>query len=224
MELEIRLTELNTMKASYKNQKYEMEHNLAKVYPKRQANLKALQNRVERDHGLYLEEKNRMGDAFKLNVDGHDYFNIEEAGKAFQKAHYELLGVGQMERKIAEFCGLDIYVNYDFNTEKRKTTIRTNGSSYEYNFGRSADSAIKALETIDDFFVDQKKEIENEQNSIEKQIVNASQLLETPFEYDDEIREKTDRLEEVEVALSEENKDEIKGTNVSHDIDTEYER
>ena len=206
MELEIRLTELNTMKAAYRNQKYEMEHNLAKVYPKRQAALTARQKNVERDHGLFLEQKVLMGGKFKLNVNGHAYDDPEEAGKAFQKAHFELLGVGQLEKKIAEYCGLDIYVKYDFEAEKRETTIRTkHGSSYKYDFGRSAASAITALDKVDDFFIDQKIEINNAMVSLEKQVEDASQLLDTPFPYDDELIEKTDRLGKVEIALSEEN-------------------
>ncbi len=202
MELEIRLTELNTMKAAYRNQKYEMEHNLAKVYPKRQAALAARQKNVERDHGLFLEQKVSKGSKFKLNVNGHDYYDPEEAGKAFQKAHYELLGVGQLEKKIAEYCGLDIYVKYDFEAEKRETTIRTkHGSFYKYDFGRSAAAAITALDKVDDFFVDQKKEINDAMVSLEKQISDAKQMLDLPFVYEHELKEKTERMESVDCAL-----------------------
>lgn len=206
MELEIRLTELNTMKAAYRNQKYEMEHNLVKVYPKRQAALTARQKNVERDHGLFLEQKVLMGGKFKLNVNGHAYDDPEEAGKAFQKAHYELLGVGQLEKKIAEYCGLDIYVKYDFEAEKRETTIRTkHGSSYKYDFGRSAASAITALDKVDDFFIDQKKEINDAMVKLKKQISDAKQMLDLPFVYEQELKEKTERMESVESALFVEN-------------------
>ena len=227
MELEIRLTELNTMKAAYRNQKYEMEHNLAKVYPKRQAALTARQKNIERDHGLFLEQKVSMGSKFKLNVNGHDYFNPEEAGKAFQKAHYELLGVGQLEKKIAEYCGLDIYVKYDFEAEKREMTIRTkHGSFYKYDFGRSAAAAITALDKVDDFFVDQKKEINDAMVSLEKQIEDASQLLDTPFGYEEELEEKNERLKEVMIELfdNEVNNKEIEDIRFSSIEDSEEER
>lgn len=227
MELEIRLTELNTMKAAYRNQKYEMEHNLAKVYPKRHAALAARQKNVERDHGLFLEQKVSMGSKFKLNVNGHNYYDPEEAGKAFQKAHYELLGVGQLEKKIAEYCGLDIYVKYDFEAEKRETTIRTkHGSSYKYDFGRSAAAAITALDKVDDFFIDQKKEITDAMVSLEKQIEDASQLLDIPFGYEVELEEKNERLKEVMIELfdNEVNNEEIEDIRFSGVEDNEEER
>lgn len=227
MELEIRLTELNTMKAAYRNQKYEMEHNLAKAYPKRQAALSARQKNVELDHGLFLKQKVSLGSKFKLNVNGHDYYDPEEAGKAFQKAHYELLGVGQLEKKIAEYCGLDIYVKYDFEAEKRETTIRTkHGSSYKYDFGRSAAAAITALDKVDDFFIDQKKEINEAMVSLEKQIEDASQLLDTPFGYEEELEEKNERLKEVMIELfdNEVNNKEIEDIRFSSIEDSEEER
>lgn len=227
MELEIRLTELNTMKAAYRNQKYEMEHNLAKVYPKRQAALSARQKNIERDHDLFLKQKVSMGSKFKLNVNGHDYYDSEEAGKAFQKAHYELLSVGQLEKKIAEYCGLDIYVKYDFEAKKRETMIRTkHGSSYKYDFGRSAAAAITALDKIDDFFIDQKKEITDAMVSLEKQIEDASQLLDIPFGYEVELEEKNERLKEVMIELfdNEVNNEEIEDIRFSGVEDNEEER
>lgn len=227
MELEIRLTELNTMKAAYRNQKYEMEHNLAKVYPKRQADLSARQKNIERDHDLFLKQKVSMGSKFKLNVNGHDYYDSEEVGKAFQKAHYELLSVGQLEKKIAEYCGLDIYVKYDFEAKKRETMIRTkHGSSYKYDFGRSAAAAITALDKIDDFFIDQKKEITDAMVSLEKQIEDASQLLDIPFGYEVELEEKNERLKEVMIELfdNEVNNEEIEDIRFSGVEDNEEER
>ena len=199
----------------------------AKVYPKRQAALTARQKNIERDHGLFLEQKVSMGSKFKLNVNGHDYFNLEEAGKAFQKAHYELLGVGQLEKKIAEYCGLDIYVKYDFEAEKREMTIRTkHGSFYKYDFGRSAAAAITALDKVDDFFVDQKKEINDAMVSLEKQIEDASQLLDTPFGYEEELEEKNERLKEVMIELfdNEVNDKEIEDIRFSSIEDSEEER
>ena len=135
--------------------------------------------------------------------------------------------MGQLEKKIAEYCGLDIYVKYDFEAEKRETTIRTKyGSSYKYDFGRSAAAAITALDKVDDFFIDQKKEINDAMVSLEKQIEDASQLLDTPFGYEEELEEKNERLKEVMIELfdNEVNNKEIEDIRFSSIEDSEEER
>lgn len=82
---------------------------------------------------------------------------------------------------------------------------------------------VTALDKVDDFFIDQKKDA---MVNLEKQIEDAGQLLDAPFDYKVELEEKTERLKKIMIELfyNEVNNEEIEDVKFLDIEDNEDER
>lgn len=82
---------------------------------------------------------------------------------------------------------------------------------------------VTALDKVDDFFIDQKKDA---MVNLEKQIEDAGQLLDAPFDYEVELEEKTERLKKIMIELfyNEVNNEEIEDVKFLDIEDNEDER
>ena len=138
-------------------------------------------------------------------IKGIEYWEKEDAGKAIlevcrTKTNSELETIG-------EYRGFKLELG--FNTvEKKFTMTMKNKYSYSIFLGDDVYGNItrinNALENIGDGILEEKLEIEN----LKRQLENAKTEVQKPFPQEQELKEKTKRLEELNILLKLDEKDE----------------
>ena len=205
-ELDSEVAKLKIIKQSYLSQIYDLEDKISKVYP---AQIKAIEEKVNACESDIEQLKNNtipnQNGFSKMIIKGIEYWEKEDAGKAIlevckTKTNSELETIG-------EYRGFKLELG--FNTvEKKFTMTMKNKYSYSIFLGDDVYGNItrinNALENIGDGILEEKLEIEN----LKRQLENAKIEVQKPFPQEQELKEKTKRLEELNILLKLDEKDE----------------
>ena len=205
-ELDSEVAKLKFIKQSYLNQIYDLVDKISKVYP---AQIKAIEEKVNACESDIEQLKNNtipnQNGFSKMIIKGIEYCEKEDPGKAIledcrTKTNTKLETIGEYRAFKLEL---------GFNTvEKKFTMTMKNKYSYSIFLGDDVYGNItrinNALENIGDGILEEKLEIEN----LKRQLENAKIEVQKPFPQEQELKEKTKRLEELNILLKLDEKDE----------------
>ena len=201
MDLDVQVAKLRLLKSSFQSQKYTLEDNLARYFPKEIAETKARIAALESDIGM-RDAHPVPADGFAgVELDGIRYTERVAAGEAL----LNLLPTVQDTKPVhvGSFRGFDVEVSL---SEFGKYSLTLNGASEHYvELGADARGNIlrveNALASLDKKLDTNRVRLVD----LERQVENAHAELEKSFPKEAELAEKSARLIELNAELDMEN-------------------
>ena len=209
MDLDIQVSRLKLMKANHTSQIYRLEDNIAKNYPKQ---IEILQERIrgfQTDMETVRKNLPADKDNFSMKVGNRIFTDKKEAGTAILAMCQEMDSL-QQTVEIGEYAGMRMKVTFDsFN---RKFVMSLKGElSHNFELGSDAFGNITRLHNVLDGMAGELSEAETKLNNVAHQLETAKIEVQKPFPAEEELKEKMERLAELDALL---NMDEKGGTPV----------
>ena len=209
MDLDIQVSRLKLMKANHTSQIYRLEDNIAKNYPKQ---IEILQERIrgfQTDMETVRKNLPADKDNFSMKVGNRIFTDKKEAGTAILAMCQEMDSL-QQTVEIGEYAGMRMKVTFDsFN---RKFVMSLKGElSHNFELGSDAFGNITRLHNVLDGMAGKLSEAETKLNNVTHQLETAKMEVQKPFPAEEELKEKMERLAELDALL---NMDEKGGTPV----------
>ncbi|MDO5571853.1 MAG: SNF2-related protein [Bacteroidales bacterium] len=197
-ELDTQVAKLKLLKQSHLSQIYEMEDKVIKHYPSEIKRLEVKIENVEED--IKHLRKNTTLEVFNpMTINEVKYTEKADAGK-------KLLEVCKSMTKpdltpIGNYRGFKMELSFDTTTRVFQLTLK-NKSSYNVELGGDIHGNItridNTLSTLLNILSSTQSQLENQKIQYE----NAKKEINRPFPQEDELKEKTKRLNELNVLLN----------------------
>ena len=200
MDLDIQVSRLKLMKANHTSQIYRLEDNIAKNYPKQ---IEVLQERIrgfQTDMETVRKNLPADKDNFSMKVGNRIFIDKKEAGTAILAMCQEMDSLQQMV-EIGEYAGMRMKVTFDsFN---RKFVMSLKGElSHNFELGSDAFGNITRLHNVLGGMAGELSEAETKLNNVTHQLETAKLEVQKPFPAEEELKEKMERLAELDALLN----------------------
>ena len=200
MDLDIQVSRLKLMKANHTSQIYRLEDNIAKNYPKQ---IEILQERIrgfQTDMETVRKNLPADKDNFSMKVGNRIFTDKKEAGTAILAMCQEMDSL-QQTVEIGEYAGMKMKVTFDsFN---RKFVMSLKGElSHNFELGSDAFGNITRLHNVLGGMAGELSEAETKLNNVTHQLETAKMEVQKPFPAEEELKEKMERLAELDALLN----------------------
>ena len=200
MDLDIQVQKLKMLKSNFLSEKYGLEDKVIKFYPQQIAYLKSRVEGLTKDvetaksHPKPIDEQ-----PLGMMVSGVSYSEKAEAGQAIINACKSMNNPDAIP--LGEYRGFQMELYFD--TVQRNYVVKLKGeTSRDVPLGDDAHGNIvridNGIERFEEALADTKNSLEN----TEKQFETAKQEVEKPFAKEEELRAKTARLDELNILLN----------------------
>ena len=200
MDLDIQVQKLKMLKSNFLSEKYGLEDKVIKFYPQQIAYLKSRVEGLTKDvetaksHPKPIDEQ-----PLGMMVSGVSYSEKAEAGQAIINACKSMNSPDAIP--LGEYRGFQMELYFD--TVQRNYVVKLKGeTSRDVPLGDDAHGNIvridNGIERFEEALADTKNSLEN----MEKQFETAKQEIEKPFAKEEELRAKTARLDELNILLN----------------------
>lgn len=204
--LENRVKELTAYKSEYDNTRYELEDKV-NAYPEQRKDLLCTIGNIQKDidklNALPKDDEGSI--VYTYNFGDAAYTNSEEDRKSAAKALGAFVALSRQHRnetiKVGDISGYEVeIINKGLIVDD--ITARLGNGKYKVNFGSLNIHNLSKLENLftkfNEFLSNAKKEL----NRIDYDYNSAKEMLTKPFEFEQELTEKTNRLAELTTALN----------------------
>ena len=200
MDLDIQVQKLKMLKSNFLSEKYGLEDKVIKFYPQQIAYLKSRVEGLTKDVEIAkLHPKPIDEQPLGMMVSGVSYSEKAEAGQAIINACKSMNSPDAIP--LGEYRGFQMELYFD--TVQRNYVVKLKGeTSRDVPLGDDAHGNIvridNGIERFEETLADTKNSLEN----TEKQFETAKQEIEKPFAKEEELRAKTARLDELNILLN----------------------
>ena len=200
MDLDIQVQKLKMLKSNFLSEKYGLEDKVIKFYPQQIAYLKSRVEGLTKDvETAKLHPKPIDEQPLGMMVSGVPYSEKAEAGQAIINACKSMNSPDAIP--LGEYRGFQMELYFD--TVQRNYVVKLKGeTSRDVPLGDDAHGNIvridNGIERFEEALADTKNSLEN----TEKQFETAKQEIEKPFAKEEELRAKTARLDELNILLN----------------------
>ncbi len=202
--LDMEVARLNMLKASHLNQVYALEELVYRKYP---AEITRLTERIEgyeQDAVLAAAHPKPQEGFCGMDVEGRHYTEKEDAGKAIIDVCTRMTGDHAV--LLGQYRGFSMVLAYDGMSNEYRITLKGT-LSHTVTLGADVFGNITRL---DNALENLPKALESERAKLEEtkaQLENARTELAAPFAREEELAEKTARLQELNILLNMDEKD-----------------
>lgn len=206
LTLENRVKELTAYKSEYDNTRYELEDKV-NAYPEQRKDLLCTIGNIQKDidklNALPKDDEGSI--VYTYNSGDAAYTNSEEDRKSAAKALGAFVALSRQHRnetiKVGDISGYEVeIINKGLIVDD--ITARLGNGKYKVNFGSLNIHNLSKLENLftkfNEFLSNAKKEL----NRIDYDYNSAKEMLTKPFEFEQELTEKTQRLADLTTALN----------------------
>lgn len=200
MDLDIQVQKLKMLKSNFLSEKYGLEDKVIKFYPQQIAYLKSRVEGLTKDvETAKLHPKPIDEQPLGMMVSGVFYSEKAEAGQAIINACKSMNSPDAIP--LGEYRGFQMELYFD--TVQRNYVVKLKSeTSRDVPLGDDAHGNIvridNGIERFEEVLADAKNSLEN----TEKQFETAKQEIEKPFAKEEELRAKTARLDELNILLN----------------------
>ena len=200
MDLDIQVQKLKMLKSNFLSEKYGLEDKVIKFYPQQIAYLKSRVEGLTKDvETAKLHPKPIDEQPLGMMVSGVSYSEKAEAGQAIINACKSMNSPDAIP--LGEYRGFQMELYFD--TVQRNYVVKLKGeTSRDVPLGDDAHGNIvridNGIERFEEALADTKNSLEN----TEKQFETAKQEITKPFAKEEELRAKTARLDELNILLN----------------------
>ena len=200
MDLDIQVQKLKMLKSNFLSEKYGLEDKVIKFYPQQIAYLKSRVEGLTKDvETAKLHPKPIDEQPLGMMVSGVSYSEKAKAGQAIINACKSMNSPDAIP--LGEYRGFQMELYFD--TVQRNYVVKLKGeTSRDVPLGDDSHGNIvridNGIERFEEALADTKNSLEN----TEKQFETAKQEIEKPFAKEEELRAKTARLDELNILLN----------------------
>ena len=200
MDLDIQVQKLKMLKSNFLSEKYGLEDKVIKFYPQQITYLKSRVEGLTKDvETAKLHPKPIDEQPLGMMVSGVSYSEKAEAGQAIINTCKSMNSPDAIP--LGEYRGFQMELYFD--TVQRNYVVKLKGeTSRDVPLGDDAHGNIvridNGIERFEEALADTKNSLEN----TEKQFETAKQEIEKPFAKEEELRAKNDRLDELNILLN----------------------
>lgn len=196
--LEVEVNKLNMLKASYLNQVYELQDYVLKILPVKIKNCEEHINQIKLDIAKRNEYRINHEKFIGMMIGEIFYIDKKDAGNALIEAAQKYPFSDPTE--IGEYCGFQLAVSFDSIFTKYHLHIRGNGQ-YLVELGTDKLGNLTRLHNALNGFEKRLTESEQQLDELIKQKESAKLEIEKPFAQEEELKEKTKKLEKLTIEL-----------------------
>lgn len=200
MDLDIQVQKLKMLKSNFLSEKYGLEDKVIKFYPQQIAYLKSRVEGLTKDvETAKLHPKPIDEQPLGMTVSGVSYSEKAEAGQAIINVCKSMNSPDAIP--LGEYRGFQMELYFD--TVQRNYVVKLKGeTSRDVPLGDDSHGNIvridNGIERFEETLADTKNSLEN----TEKQFETAKQEIEKPFAKEEELKAKTVRLDELNILLN----------------------
>lgn len=200
MDLDIQVQKLKLLKSNFLSEKYRLEDKIIKFYPKEITRLTERIENLKLDIVRLEQHPKPTDDRFiGMEVKGVSYTEKADAGKAIIEACKSMTSPEPIP--LGEYRGFDLELS--FNTVERAYEVRIKGdTSHTVALGDDVFGNITRIDNRIERIPELLEAAKNELANTEKQFETAKQEVEKPFSKEDELKAKTARLDELNILLN----------------------
>ena len=192
MDLDIQVQKLRLLKSNYLSEKYELEDKIIKYYPTTIARTKETIAGLEKDILLAKEHPKPLDDTFVgIEVKGVSYSEKAEGGQKIIDACKEMTSPDPIP--LGKYRGFDLELSFD--TFEKAYQVKIKGSlSRSVSLGTDATGNITRIDNAIEKISERLEAKSRELSTLEQQFATAKAEVEKPFDKEEELTEKTNRL------------------------------
>lgn len=192
MDLDIQVQKLRLLKSNYLSEKYELEDKIIKYYPTTIARTKETIAGLEKDILLAKEHPKPLDDTFVgIEVKGVSYSEKAEGGQKIIDACKEMTSPDPVP--LGKYRGFDLELSFD--TFEKAYQVKIKGSlSRSVSLGTDATGNITRIDNAIEKISERLEAKSRELSTLEQQFATAKAEVEKPFDKEEELTEKTNRL------------------------------
>lgn len=200
MDLDIQVQKLKLLKSNFLSEKYRLEDKIIKTYPQQIACLQTRIAGLKADVQTAAEHPKSSDDAFVgMEVQGVFFSDKAQAGQAIIEACKQMTSPAPIP--LGEYRGFKTELSFD--TVERSYVVKIKGeTSRNVPLGEDVFGNITRLDNGIDRFAEALNTAERELEDTQKQMETAKQEVEKPFAQEDELKSKMARLDELNILLN----------------------
>lgn len=198
-ELDTQVAKLKLLKQNHLSQIYELEDNVIKYYPNE---IKRLENRIEdmkEDIEVFKNNNSKDGSFGKMKIKDENFTERKEAGKKIIEICKSMTNPEPIE--IGEYKGFEMILSFD-TTDRKFYVNMKNNLSYKVELGSDPSGNITRIDNVLNSIEERILNIKNILVDTKKNFENAKSDMERPFPQEDELNQKTKRLNELNIKLN----------------------
>ncbi|MBQ3703550.1 MAG: DEAD/DEAH box helicase family protein [Oscillospiraceae bacterium] len=200
MDLDVAVSRLKLLKANHLSQRYALEDQIIKDFPQQ---ISAYEQRIE----AYREDMERLAENTHPNADGFSPMIVEgitftekkAAGSAILEACQNMTSPAAVP--IGRYRGFAMELSYDTLTRNFKISM-IGSLTHTTTLGADVFGNIQRMDNLLEGFEDQMHNAEAKMANVKVQLENARAEVEKPFPQEEELKEKTARLNELNIKLN----------------------
>ena len=200
VDLDIQVQKLKMLKSNFLSEKYGLEDKVIKFYPQQIAYLKSRVEGLTKDvetaksHPKPIDEQ-----PLGMMVSGVSYSEKAKAGQAIINACKSMNSPDAIP--LGEYRGFQMELYFD--TVQRNYVVKLKGeTSRDVPLGDDSHGNIVRIDNGIERFEEALADTENSLENTEKQFETAKQEIEKPFTKEEELKAKTARLDELNILLN----------------------
>lgn len=208
MGLDMEVNKLALLEANYKSNLYRLEDKILKFYPNAISETETKIQNIEKDLKI-IEPLGPGENKFaSIKIDGKTITDKKEAGIELLK---KIQSVGAVDKKneIAEYRGFKVSTYFSTYDNKYKLCLKGN-AEYFAEFGADPSGNILRMDNLIEKIPEVKKDFENKLTVYQEELKNAKEEVVKPFQQAEVLKEKKERLSELNKLLDMGNSDKIK--------------
>lgn len=199
MDLDVDVARLRLMKADHQSQQYRLEDQLLKVFPRQLEQDTQLLEGFAQDRATLAANPEPEAEFGGLTVHGSFIEDKETAGKAILAACKEAAQVNPVE--FGAYRGLTMSVQFDSFANKFRLTLR-GAVSHIMEVGSDARGNITRLTNLIQTLPDRMAKVQARIDATKQQMTAAKAELDKPFPQEEELKNKSARLAELDAELN----------------------
>ena len=200
MDLDVDVQRLKLLKSNHLSQKYTLEDQILKYFPREIAVTKSKIKSIQADMAIRNKNTHPNADGFSpMVVHGVTYTEKKGAGSAILAAIKTLNGTDPIQ--LGQYRGFAMELRFDAMFKSYDLTLigsRRNGIS----LGTDLYGNIQRIDNMLDYFESELKSEETHLLNYEAQLASAKVEVEKPFPQEDELKRKSARLDELNIELN----------------------
>ena len=200
MDLDIVVQRLKLLKSEHLSQKYALEDKIIKEFPQE---IKYLEQRIiglEEDQVCISDYTKPNEDGFSpMVVNGTEYTEKKEAGTQLLLFCKAMTSPQQVE--VGSYRGFTTYVEYDSMNREFVMTLK-NVTQHKVTLGSDVFGNIQRIDNVLDSISEKITKAQEQLENTKVQFENAKQEINKPFPQEQELIEKTARLNELNILLN----------------------
>jgi hypothetical protein len=200
MDLDIQVSKLKLMKANHTSQKYRLEDNIVKHYPKQIAVLEERISGLRADIQMAQANIPKDKELFSMRVGDKVYSDKKEAGTAIIEM-CKAVKTANTATEIGEYGGFRMVVAFDFFQNQFRLSLKGK-ITHDIEVGTDAYGNITRINNKIENMGKELSETEQKLENVQHQLETAKQEVDKPFAQEAELAEKSDRLNALNALLN----------------------